>query len=278
MANLNAVHMDFSESDLDFLISVVVPGSLDPDLIKRAIRNDPGYRKSIVSDIRVFNHVNLDDLAFLKISPYLYFEILIRRMHKDIGAIPYTVEQLGRDNIPVFDSRKVVKLLDVPMIPEYLAHLLASFTKIESSVQLVRVRKGVYKRTHLNNMDMDGLITLASSANEMEKFGYYKRIGDVCLFITGLFRDYIARYAPTDRKGKPVWLRRMHRSLDEYVSEGRRFYGLAGEHPASDIEGLREVFATLKDNFTSACKPLAFLGANYFHLKTGKLFAVPAFR
>ena len=64
MANLNAVHMDFSDSDLDFLISVVAPGALDPDPIKRAIRNDPGYRKSIVSDIRVFNHVNLDDLAF----------------------------------------------------------------------------------------------------------------------------------------------------------------------------------------------------------------------
>ena len=184
---------------------------------------------------------------------------------------------MGRESIPVFDSKKVVKLLDVPMIPEYLAHLLASFTKIESSTRLVRVRKGVYKRRYLNDMDMDSLITLAASANEMERFGYYKRIGDVCLFITGLFREYIARYAPTDQSGKAVWLRHIHRSLDEYVSEGRRFYGLAGEHPASEIVGLGEVFSTLKDNFTSACKPLAFLGTHYFHVKPGKLFAVPAF-
>ena len=277
MANLNAVHMDFSDRDLDFLLSIVVPEALNPDSIKRAIRDDPGYRRSVVSDVRVFNHVNSDETVFLKISPYLYFEVLIRRVHKDIKTIPYTVEQLGRESIPVFDSKKVVKLLDVPMIPEYLAHLLASFTKIESSVRLVRVRNGVYKRRHLNDMDMDSLITLAASANEMERFGYYKRIGDVCLFITGLFREYIARCSPTDRNGNPFWLRRIHRSLDEYVSEGRRFYGLAGEHPASEIAGLGEVFSTLKDNFTSACKPLAFLGANYFHVKTGKLFAAPIF-
>jgi len=249
--------------------------------VREAIRNDPAYRKAIVSDERVFSRVINDKESFLKISPSLYFEVLLRRAQKDLISSSYTIEREGRGNIPVFDTGKVAGFLDTPNMLEYLANMLASFTRIRSFVVPVRVRKGIRRRVRYNDMDVDSLIDFAARADESERFSYYKRIGDVCLFLTGLFRD--STYSQKSHVGsnfqsgtypRTTFVRKRRRSVEEYESEGRRFYRLAEEHPTASVLELTDVFSVLRDEFSAARKPLAFLSARYLHSRPNKLFDV----
>ena len=281
MLNQKPVYLDFTDGDLDFLVSIVVPGLSNALSVREAIRNDPAYRKAIVSDERVFFQVINDKESFLKISPSLYFEVLLRRAQKDLISSSYTIEREGRGNIPVFDTGKVAGFLDTPNMLEYLANMLASFTRIRSFVVPVRVRKGIRRRVRYNDMDVDSLIDFAARADESERFSYYKRIGDVCLFLTGLFRD--STYSQKSHVGsnfqsgtypRTTFVRKKRRSVEEYESEGRRFYRLAEEHPTASVLELTDVFSVLRDEFSAARKPLAFLSARYLHSRPNKLFDV----
>ena len=281
MLNQKPVYLDFTDGDLDFLVSIVLPGLSNALSVREAIRNDPAYRKAIVSDERVFSQVINDKESFLKISPSLYFEVLLRRAQKDLISSSYTIEREGRGNIPVFDTGKVAGFLDTPNMLEYLANMLASFTRIRSFVVPVRVRKGIRRRVRYNDMDVDSLIDFAARADESERFSYYKRIGDVCLFLTGLFRD--STYSQKSHFGsnfqsgtypRTTLVRKRRRSVEEYESEGRRFYRLAEEHPTASVLELTDVFSVLRDEFSAARKPLAFLAARYLHSRPNKLFDV----
>ncbi|SVB62443.1 uncharacterized protein METZ01_LOCUS215297, partial [marine metagenome] len=237
MVNQKPVYLDFTDRDLEFLVAVVVPRAANASSVREAIRNDPEYRKAIVSDERVFSQVINDNESFLKISPSLYFEVLLRRAQRDLGSSTYTIEREGRKNIPVFDTGKVAGFLDTPNVLEYLANMLASFTRIRSFVVPVRVRKGIRRRVRYNDMDVDSLIDFAARVDESERFSYYKRIGDVCLFLTGFFRDstYSSKSTFNSNLKSGAYsrtnsTRKKYRSLEEYESEGRRFYRLAEEH------------------------------------------------
>ena len=167
MVNHKPVYLDFTDRDLDFLVSIVTPGASNTFSVREAIRNDPEYRRAIVSDERVFSQVINDSESFLKISPSLYFEVLLRRAQKDLISSAYTIEREGRGNIPVFDTGKVAGFLDTPNVLEYLANMLASFTRIRSFVVPVRVRKGIRRRVRYNDMDVDSLIDFAARADEL---------------------------------------------------------------------------------------------------------------
>ncbi|SVC62245.1 uncharacterized protein METZ01_LOCUS315099, partial [marine metagenome] len=283
MMKQKLVTMDFTERDLDFLISAVLPGSHDTSTVREAIRHDPAYRKAIVSDGRVFSQVSNDDESFLKISPSLYFEVLLRRAQRDLESTSYTIEKSGKESIPVFDSVTVADFLDSPYVLEYLAHMLASFTRIQSYIVPVTKRKGIRRRIRYNDMDIDSLIQFAAKAEESERFSFYKRIGDVCLFVTGLFRDHTYSDAGKTsmmrdsvyrvrQSSSPVWSRSIKRSVEEYEAEGKRFYKLAGLHPTASMLELSDVFNVLREQFTAARKPLAFLATHYLHSRQNKLF------
>ena len=157
----------------------------------------------------------------------------------------------------------MTKLLRGDGIIEYLAHMLASFTRISSYVVPVRVRPGVRRRIRYNDMDVDSLINFCAKAGEHERFGFYKRIADVCLFTSGVFPSHARPQAGAAQRG-PGRIRG-RRTIEDYETEGRRFYRLAEEHPAARLMELTGVFALLRENFTSARKPLTFIASRYLH-------------
>ena len=79
------IDLEFTNSDIEFLVDIVLPLYEDRDLIRSAIREDQNLRDSIVSDIRVFRHIQQDDGILLKISPRLYFEVLLRKAHQTMS-------------------------------------------------------------------------------------------------------------------------------------------------------------------------------------------------
>jgi hypothetical protein len=267
-----------SDTDLDFLVSRATPDARDPARLKALIRGDAQFRTAIVGDDRVFEGVAADEEIFVKISPALYFEVLLRRALKDLNAASHTVEESGRQRIPVFDASEVSRILSRPDVLDYLASMLASFTRIRSYVTHVRLRHGVRRRVRFNDMDVDSLLTMCASSSEEERLGYYRRIGDVCLFVSGVFpghAGYGLRYAGSGQL-RPMSSTRLRRGLEDYERDGRRYYGLAQAHPAARALGLTEVFGLLSAHFAAARKPLSFIAARYLHANSRALFGVQA--
>ncbi|MCH8310398.1 MAG: hypothetical protein IIB17_07885, partial [Chloroflexi bacterium] len=147
--------------------------------------------------------------------------------------------------------------------------------KIQSFVVPVRVRRGVRRRVRYNDMDVDSLIKFASNADPIDRFGYYKRIGDVCLFVSGVFPGHTHRDYQQLAGGKPAAIPRtwrMRRSVEDYEREGTRFYRLAQEHPTARTLELAGVFGVLRENFASARKPLTYMANRFLHAGKHQVF------
>ena len=92
--------------------------------------------------------------------------------------------------------------------------------------------------------------------------GFTSAFADVCLFISTIFREHVLSGYGYPASRRALSLRR---SLDDYEQEGRRYYGLAEEHPAAGAMDLSEVFGLLRDHFIAAQKPLSFIATHYLH-------------
>ena len=269
MAGITA-QSGLTDADLAFVVAHAAPGSANPVKLASLVRQDTDFRKALVGDEKVLEAVLNDEEVFLKVGPTLFFEVLLRGSLRELETAAYTVERSGRDSIPVFDTPEVTELMGREGVVEYLAHMLASFTRINSYVVPVRVRPGVRRRIRYNDMDVDSLIALCAKAGDHERFAFYKRIADVCLFTAGVFPGHASLHVQAAQQG-PGRLR-ARRTIEDYETEGRRFYRLAEEHPAARLMELTGVFALLREHFTSARKPLTFIASRYLHSKRHHLF------
>ena len=219
-------------TDLEFVVSEAAPEASDRGRLAQLVAEDEAFRAALLGDDRLVERVLTDEETFLRISPTLYFEVLLRRALKEMEAASHTVERSGRQSIPVFDAGEVVELIARPGVLYYLAEMLASFTRIRSHVVPVRGRKGVRRRVRYNDLDIDSLISLCATADEDHRFDFYRRIADVCLFTTGLFPEH----AHPDRQASPSGqtraprVRRAHRGSDART---------AGQARASQPGGVR---------------------------------------
>ncbi len=254
-----------SQRDLEFLVDTAAPDHSDKAKLVEIAREDEDFRKAFIASDPVAELVTSSEEVLARISPVLYFQVLLTQALKELEQVTHTVERTGRDTIPVFDTKEVVDLLGRPPVLEYLTDLLASFTRVESYVLPVRVRRGIWRKVRFNDMDIDGLIRLCATADDERRLAYYKRIGDVCLFNLGVFPEH-AR-ATSLRTGGPSLApqssRRAARSLEEYEEEGRRFYRMAGEHPTAKALEIAQLFNLLYDKFSVASKPLSFVARRY---------------
>lgn len=215
-----------------------------------------------------------DDEIFLKISPNLFFEILLRKAANDLEKVSYTVEKTSTMRIPVFDTKDVVELLTKESLLVYLADMLSSFTRIESYAISFKARKGIWRKIRFNDLDIHSLISFCEVVEDRYRLGFYKRIGDICLFIMGRFPDYaerIYRY-PFSGQVRSQIPRKVSISPEEHEKKGRKFYKLAAEHQSVKEQELSEVFWALHGSFQRAKKPLNFIAEHYLFYKRHKLF------
>jgi hypothetical protein len=215
-----------TEADLRLLSSVApVAGGAAPGLTR-----DPGSIEGLLADPRVFNAVfgpsAVDAREAVLVSPFLAFGVAVHRAITDLSAMDYLPERSGpRQRVPVFDTPQLRDFLGSAARRLFLAELLASFTRIASG--RYRVRSGGRSRTRrFSELDPVRLAGLLEVAPEESRPGVYRRLGDVCLFLTGVFPDYAAAHALG-----PVDAARLLRSAR--VPSGERD-GLVGA-PALDL-------------------------------------------
>ncbi|MFB0521358.1 MAG: hypothetical protein ACETWD_08025, partial [Desulfatiglandales bacterium] len=235
MSVLNVRGIRLSDRDLDFLIETVSPEVTDKPRLKQIIREDKDFRNTFIGHKKVFRRLTDDDEVFLKISPTLFFEILLRKTANDLEEVSYTVEKTSTMRIAVFDTKDVVELLAKESLLGYLADMLSSFTKIESYAISFRVKKGIWKKIRFNNLDIFSLMNFCEVVEDEYRLGFYKRIADICLFILGIFPDYAERAYryPFSGEVRPQIRARLRISPEDYEKEGRKFYKLAAEHQSA---------------------------------------------
>ncbi len=260
----------FPQRDIHFMVETLFPQRTDQAELAANVRGDDDAVESMLSDQRLFDRVTGDEAILLQVTPKLFFSVLLRQARKDLRQAKYTMELRSRQKIPVFDTDRVAELLDDREVAYYLADTLTSFTRIESVTWRVRVREGLWRKHHVSDLDIDGLIRLCDRVDEFYRFGLYRRIADVCLFLTGMFPEYVV-----NRGISPAEFRRgRKRDLEDYEDEGRRFYGLAADHEVAALMEMAGVLQTLQRNFALAEKPLRFLSQHYLHARKHTLFGL----
>ena len=274
MPHRNTRRLRLSDRDLDFLVETGAPEVRDKARLKEIIIEDEDFRNTFIGDEKVCKQVMCDDEIFLRISPTLFFEILLRKAAKDLRRVGYTLEKTKTIKVPVFDTEDVVKLLAKEAILTYLADMLSSFTKVESYSISFRGKKGIWKKIRFNDLDIHSLMSFCEVVEDEYRFAFYKRIADVCLFILGIFPEYVERdyRYPFSRQLRPQIRGRLRISPEDYEKEGRRFYKLAAEHLSARELNLSEVFWALHGNFQKARKPLNFIADHYLRYQRKNIF------
>jgi hypothetical protein len=134
----------------------------------------------------------LDDEPFLRASSFLTFAVAVHRSAARLEGVTSTLEWVGpRQRLPVFDVASLRDFLADPLRRLFLVELLASFTSVASGSTWERTRRG-WRRRRFSELDPVRLASLLEVVGEAERPGVYRRLGDIALFLTGVFPDHTA--------------------------------------------------------------------------------------
>jgi hypothetical protein len=207
----------------------------------------------------------------LRGSPFLVFAVLIHRVVRDLGQASFVEEWVGpRQRVPVFDTGSLRDFGADPLRRFFLAQLLASYTNVASGSTFVKTTRG-WRRRRFSELDPMRLIELAELVPLAERPSVYRRLGDLSLFLTGVFPDYTGEQLVVERER--AGLERALAPADRERSEqhdgvwlleqlGRRAYRIAVQG-ADRRAAMAGVLAEVSENFAAARRVLNFLTDRY---------------
>ena len=264
---------DLSEADLYFIVTTIVDKRQDYDHICDLLKDKPDLVEIMLDDEKLFWRVHDDEEIIMEISPFLLFSILLLQAKRELQNQIYTMEIIShRERIPVFDAGNTVKLLHNKNVSAYLARMLASFTRVDSTTVVYRARGLTYQR-QFSELDFDDVLELAALVELPYRYDFYKRLADISLFITGIFPECL-RSTPDTKGSIPArFVGHGQRNLHNYEEEGRRYYDLASTYDEAREQGLDHVLSYIAEKFTTARKPLNYLADNYLYKFRNKWFA-----
>ena len=160
-------------------------------------RRDPAALSALLGDpalaLAVLGHGEDETAAQAAVaSPFLVFAVAVHRAAGELASMAHVTERTGpRQRVPLFDAPDLRDFLDSGERRLFLAELLASFTRVASGRYQVRSH-GQVRTRRFSELDPVRLAGLLDAVPEAERPGVYRRLGDVALFLTGVFPDYAA--------------------------------------------------------------------------------------
>jgi hypothetical protein len=189
-----------TDADLSLLASVVAgPAHGGRAVDASSLRSEPATLLRLLEHPGVWRAVlGPDDTAPgrpASASPFLVFAVFVQRATAELASMDYVPERTGlHQRVPLFDAPALRDFLGEPARRLFLAELLASFTRVASG--RYRVRAGGRTRTRrFSELDPVRLAGLLDAVPRAERPGVYRRLGDVTLFLTGVFPDYASAHA-----------------------------------------------------------------------------------
>jgi hypothetical protein len=155
----------------------------DPETLLRLLEH-PGVYRAVLSPAEAVSG------WVQPASPFLVFAALVQQAAAEMASMDHVPERTGlRQRVPLFDAPALRDFLTDPARRLFLTELLASFTRVASG--RYRVRAGGRVRTRrFSELDPVRLAGLLDAVSQAERPGVYRRLGDVTLFLTGVFPDY----------------------------------------------------------------------------------------
>jgi hypothetical protein len=257
------------DSDLLFLIRILMPDCGDKQRMLRTLKEDEEILEGMLVDDKLFHYLIQDPGSPIRISPKLFFTVLLSRVGHDLEFQSYTVESDHGHSVAVFDSGDLARFVAQREIRSYLADMLVSFVRINSFTIPIRVRKGIWRKLRFSDFDIDSLISYSRTLKETQRFSTYRRIADICLFVTGVFPDYV----DTERRSEEGRQRPLsQRNREGYEKNGKYFYRAAARHDVAQIQELNCILLDLSEKFSLAVKSLIFMADHYLGCRKERLF------
>lgn len=278
-------HLDHL-TDTDLALLAGAAGSEQPE----ALRGRPDHVVALLGDPRVFAALfgPAAEDVLVRTSPFLAFACLVERAGDDLRTAVSVGEPLGASRrVPVFDAGQLREFIAEPSRRLFLAELLTSYTHVASGAVWVRHRRR-WRRRRFSELDMLALARLLDVVPPPERPGIYRRLGDLALFLTGVFPDYCSR--PVSAAGATERLLRTAGgggdaerrpgvgpdgalALLEWL--GSRWYGLAcatAALPTAALDAVQDV----AENFSRARRVLTFVTDQYLFGSRERWFSPPA--
>jgi hypothetical protein len=220
------------------------------------------------------------------VSPFLTFAVAVHLVTARLTSASYIEEWIGpRQRVPVFAVAPLRQLLDDPLRRFFFIELLSSYTHVVSGSTWVATRRG-WRRRRFSELDPVQLAELLETVPPAELPGVLRRLGDLALFLTGVFPDHTA----TIPLGRPSAEARLLRSAGVQPSRvdpgslttfellerlGRRWYGLAVQRSAAPTASV-QVLETIAAQFTDARRFLNVVTDTYLFPLREQWFGRPA--
>lgn len=215
------VYEDLTEhlttADLRLLAHAAGARTRDLDAEAERLRHRPDLVEALLSHPEVgrllFGPQQAAELL-PSLSPWLVFGVAVARTAEDLNHLSYVEEWVGpRQRIPVFSVEELRTVVEVPARRYFLTELLASYTHVAGGAVWVRTRRGI-RRHRFSELDPIGLASLLDATPRDAHAGVYRRLGDLALFLTGVFPDHTAR-----RLFRPIDVQRLARAVGGTAEE-----------------------------------------------------------
>lgn len=187
-----------TEADLALLVTLSQEVAVPTPEAGAWLRRHPEHLPGLIGDPRVFQAVfGPDDRAARAAlaSPFLIFAVAVHRAAAELESMDHVPERSGpRGRVPLFDAPDLRDFLDSPARRLFLAELLGSFTRAAGGQYRAMVR-GRPRARRFSELDLARLAATLDTVPEGDRPGVYRRLGDVALFLTGVFPDYAVAHA-----------------------------------------------------------------------------------
>ena len=222
-----------SDRDLELLAEAAgEPGSR----MERAarLRERPGDIEHLLASPEVFAAL-FDDLCvepLVVVSPFVAFLVLAAHTPSLLEGLAFVPERVGRRrSVPLFEVGPLREFVADPLRRLFLADLLASYTHVASGAIWVRGRRG-WRHRRFSELDPAQFAELILAVPPDQRLVLYRRLGDLTLFLSGVFPDYVeARALP------PIAVERLGRAVAAGEPASRRH----GEPATPDLGAMRQL-------------------------------------
>lgn len=260
----------------------------DLELIARAVGGDAELSRALGHpdlEAAVFGAAGAERAWEALPSPFLAFAVAVHRTADRLEGASFVEERWSsRQRIPVFDVAGLRDLLAAPVRRYFLVELLASYTHVTSGVTWTRTRRGWHRR-RFSELDPVRLAGLLEVVAEPERAGVYRRLGDLALFLTGVFYDHttvhgiegIAAARLIRLSGLPPTLGEELHGPELLEQLGARWYRAAARAVAATGLPVSETVAVAREmgaRFGDARRVLNAVADGYLFPLRGQLFGM----
>ena len=150
-------------------------------------------------------------------GPFVAFAVLLAQTPAIFARLTFVPERVARRaTVPVFEVEPLREFVADPLRRLFLADLLASYTHVASGALWVKSRRG-WRHRRFSELDPAQFAELILSVPPDQRLVLYRRLGDLTLFLSGVFPDHVS-----SRPLPPIAVERLRRAVG---GAGRRRAG-----------------------------------------------------